>query len=49
MIGKNALVTGSTRGIGKATAEALAAEGCNVMLSGFGDAAEIEEERGRIA
>ena len=49
MIGKNALVTGSTRGIGKATAEALAAEGCNVMLSGFGDAAEIEAERARIA
>tara|TARA_B100000676_G_C18090699_1_gene859421 strand:- start:5211 stop:6014 length:804 start_codon:yes stop_codon:yes gene_type:complete len=49
MIGKNALVTGSTRGIGKATAEALAAEGCNVMLSGFGDPVKIEAECTRMA
>jgi NAD(P)-dependent dehydrogenase (short-subunit alcohol dehydrogenase family) len=31
---KIALVTGSSRGIGLATAKALAAEGCRVMLSG---------------
>jgi 3-hydroxybutyrate dehydrogenase len=43
--GKSALVTGSTSGIGKAIAEALAAEGANVMLNGFGDAAAIEAQR----
>jgi 3-oxoacyl-[acyl-carrier protein] reductase len=31
--GKVALVTGSTRGIGLATAKAFAAEGCRIMLS----------------
>ena len=45
MKGKAALVTGSTRGIGEAIAKALAAEGCNVMLNGFGDAAAIEQKR----
>lgn len=43
--GKNALVTGSTRGLGAATAKVLAAEGCNVMLNGFGDADDIEALR----
>jgi len=47
--GRTALVTGSTRGLGAATAEALAAGGCNVMLNGFGDAAEIERNRARLA
>ncbi len=32
--GKIALVTGSSRGIGRGTALALAAEGCDVMLTG---------------
>ena len=43
--GKTALVTGSTSGIGLATARALAQAGCNIMLNGFGEAAAIEKER----
>jgi 3-hydroxybutyrate dehydrogenase len=47
--GKTALVTGSTSGLGKAIAQALAAAGCNVMLNGFGDPAEIEALRAELA
>ena len=47
--GKTALVTGSTSGIGLGAAEALAAQGANIILNGFGDAAEIESIRARIA
>ena len=39
--GKRALVTGSTSGIGLAIARALAGEGAQVILNGFGDEAEI--------
>ncbi|MBV8765926.1 MAG: 3-hydroxybutyrate dehydrogenase [Hyphomicrobiales bacterium] len=47
--GKNAVVTGSTSGIGRAIACALAREGANVMLNGFGDGPAIEKERMRLA
>ena len=46
--GKGALITGSTQGLGYAMATRLAAEGCNVMLNGFGDGAEIERKRRRL-
>ena len=46
---KTALVTGSTSGIGKAIAEALAREGARVILNGFGDPHEIEALRARLA
>ncbi|HEY5305303.1 MAG TPA: 3-hydroxybutyrate dehydrogenase [Pseudolabrys sp.] len=43
--GKTALVTGSTSGIGLATARALAEAGCNIVINGFGDKAAIEKQR----
>lgn len=47
--GKSAIVTGSTSGIGLAYAKALAAEGANVLINGFGDADAIEKERAALA
>ena len=47
--GKVAVVTGSTSGIGQAIAGAFAAQGCNVMLNGFGDPAAIEKQRAEMA
>jgi len=47
--GKSALITGSTSGIGLATARAFAQAGCNVTLNGFGDAGEIEKLRAGLA
>jgi 3-hydroxybutyrate dehydrogenase len=47
--GKSAIVTGSTSGIGLGIARALAAQGCNVMLNGFGDGAQIEKLRAALA
>jgi 3-hydroxybutyrate dehydrogenase len=46
--GKSALVTGSTSGIGLAIARAMAAQGANVTINGFGDKAAIEKERSGI-
>jgi 3-hydroxybutyrate dehydrogenase len=43
--GRTALITGSTSGIGLGIAEAFAQQGANIVLNGFGDAAEIEKLR----
>ena len=45
---KAAVVTGSTSGIGLAVARALAAEGADILINGFGPAAEIESVRSGI-
>ena len=44
--GKTALVTGSTSGIGLGIAKALAAQGANIMLNGFGD---VEGPKAEVA
>ncbi|HEY2178240.1 MAG TPA: 3-hydroxybutyrate dehydrogenase [Caulobacteraceae bacterium] len=45
---RSAVITGSTSGIGLAIARALAAEGANVMLGGFGKPEDIEAARAAI-
>ncbi len=42
---KTAIVTGSTSGIGLGIARALAAQGANIMLNGFGDKSDINKLR----
>jgi 3-hydroxybutyrate dehydrogenase len=49
LAGKTALITGSTSGIGAAMATALAAQGCAIMLNGFGDADAIAEQRAALS
>ncbi len=46
--GRKAVVTGSTSGIGLAYARALAAEGADVCINGFGKPEDIEAERAKI-
>jgi len=45
---KTTIVTGSTSGIGLGIAQALAGSGMNVMLNGFGEAADIERMRAEL-
>ena len=45
---RHAVVTGSTSGIGLAIARALAKEGADVTINGFGDKAAIEADRAKI-
>src|SRR6185436_19253283 len=47
--GKSVIVTGSTSGIGLGIARGFAAQGCNIMLNGFGDGAQIEKLRAALA
>ena len=46
--GKTAIITGSTSGIGLGIAKAMADAGMNIVMNGFGDADEIEENRKAI-
>jgi len=47
--GRTALISGSTAGQGAKIAEALAEAGANIILTGLGDAAEIEAQRERLS
>jgi 3-hydroxybutyrate dehydrogenase len=47
--GKTGIVTGSTSGIGLGIAKALASQGCNVVLNGFGDQTEIKKLQAQLA
>jgi 3-hydroxybutyrate dehydrogenase len=48
LVGKTAIVTGSTSGIGLGIALAFAGAGMNVMLNGFGNEKDIEVTRAQL-
>ena len=48
LAGKNALITGSVRGLGLAAAHRFAAAGCNLVLSGFDGSRDIASLRREI-
>jgi 3-hydroxybutyrate dehydrogenase len=48
MRGRSALVTGSIDGIGFAIAEALARQGCSVMLNGFAEANLVKQRQAQL-
>jgi 3-hydroxybutyrate dehydrogenase len=43
LVGKSAIITGSTSGIGLGIAQAFAKAGMNVMLNGFGEETEVKQ------
>jgi len=49
LTGRVAIVTGSTSGIGHALADALAAQGCNIVMNGLGEMNAIERARSEMA
>lgn len=48
LAGKCALITGSTQGLGLATAERFAAEGCAIVLCGLAESTEVAAIRSRL-
>lgn len=48
MQGKTALITGSTSGIGLGIAKCFAQAGANIILNGFGDAAQIDAAKKEV-
>ena len=48
LFGKTVVITGSTSGIGLGIARGMASANANVVINGFGSAAEIEHERSTL-